>query len=278
LSGGENIVKHVRLIYNPASGSVGSGTVDAIRAAVGSAGGQIDALTCFPDDALPTIDELDGIDTVIVAAGDGTINAAAKALDEWPGRMLVLPGGTMNMLPKLLHDSTDSAAILAKVRDADARPLATVSAVAHRALVGALIGPAAIWVHAREAVRKGRWHRLRRAVGLAWTKSFGHSVRVIESGRRSRGYRAIYIAPEGDRLRVVKVTARGWRDGVTIGWHWLRGNVVAAEGVNEEIVDSLTLASARPTFALFDGEPGYLPVGTVISPGETRLAFVTTAP
>lgn len=269
-------MKHVRLIYNPASGSVGTGTVDAIKAAVETAGGRIDALTCFPDEPLPTIAELDGIDTVIVAAGDGTINAAAEALDDWPGRMLVLPGGTMNMLPKLLHDSTDSAAILTKVREADARPLATVNAGEHRALVGALIGPAAIWVHAREAVRKGRWHRLRRAVGLAWTRSFGHSVRVIENGKRSQGYRAIYVAPEGEQLRVVKVTTRGWRDGVTIGWHWLRGNVVAADGVSEEMLDSLTLASSNPIFALFDGEPGHLPVGTVITPGETRLAFVTT--
>ncbi|MFM9977754.1 MAG: diacylglycerol/lipid kinase family protein [Sphingomonadaceae bacterium] len=271
-------MKHVHLIYNPASGSVGTGTVDAITAAVAAADGRIDAVTCFPDDALPTVADLEGIDTVIVAAGDGTINTAAKALDDWPGRMLVLPGGTMNLLPKLLHASTDSAAILPKVRDADARPLATVSAGEQRALVGALIGPAAIWVHAREAVRKGRWHRLRRAIGLAWTKSFGHSVRVIENGKRSRSYRAIYIAPEADRLRVVKVTARGWRDGVAIGWYWLRGNVVAAEGVTEEMLDSLTLASSRPTFALFDGEPSHLPIGTVIAPGTTRLAFVTTAP
>jgi len=275
-------MKRVWLIFNPASRSVTDKMIAAIDATLAAAGVEVVGRSQFPDDDLPDPAMLGGVDTVIVAAGDGTINATAHRLDDWPGRLLVLPGGTMNMLPKALHGDADLAAIMAAAVEAPARPLPTVESAAtgqgggNRALVAALIGPAASWVHAREAVRKGRWHRMRRVVTLAYSKSLGQSVRVIEHGKRSNKYRAIFVAPEGGRLRVIKVSARGWRDGAALGWHWLRGDVTAARGATSELTDKLTLASTTPSFALFDGEPGHLPVGATLTPGTTRLQFVST--
>ncbi len=267
----------VWLIYNPASGTTDDTVLQAITEAVLADGDDIAGQTRFPQEPLPKPDDMAGIDTVMVAAGDGTINAVTRALERWPGRLLVLPGGTMNVLPKLLHGTVDIKQILRLAAEAPAAALPIAQAGEHKALVGALIGPAASWVHAREAVRHGKWHRLRRAIRLAWVRSFSDSIRIVEHGRRSKAYRAIFIAPDGDQLRVVKISARGFRQGVSVGWAWMRGDVAAADGVSEERTDHIVLAATKPTFALFDGEPAHLPAGAHISCGMTRVRFVTTA-
>jgi len=270
-------MKNVWLIYNPTAGNNLKSTLEAIDDAVSEGGGKIQGMTRFPDQSLPELKDLRNVDTVVVAAGDGTINAASSALDNWPGRLLVLPCGTMNMLPRLLHGTSDSKTILHDATTALSESLPIVMTADHQALVGVLIGPAAMWVHTREAVRKGKWHQLGRALRLAWLRSFSHSIRIVENGRRSRAYRAIYVAPDGNRLRVVKISARGFRQGISVGWHWMRGDVSVATGVTEERLDALVLAVTRPTFALFDGEPTYLPAGARLNPGCTRVEFVTTA-
>jgi len=270
-------VRRVWLITNPASGSVKANTVSAIDEALDAIGWTCVTRSTFPNDGIPAIADLEGIDMVIVAAGDGTINAVARALDNWSGMLLVLPGGTMNMLPKVLHSATDFATIIAAAGDAPAEPMPTVESGEHRALVGVLVGPAARWVHAREAVRKGRWRRVARAASLAWTRSFGQSVRMIDGQRRSAKFRAISVSADGAGLRVIRIGAQGWTDAARLGWHWIAGDIEAAPGVNARQADAVQLAGKRPAFALFDGEPAYLPSDAVLTRGITKLKFVRTA-
>ncbi|WP_306790511.1 diacylglycerol kinase family protein, partial [Escherichia coli] len=52
------------------------------------------------------------VDTVVLFAGDGTINAALSALKDWEGTFLILPGGTMNLLARSLHGTLDPQAIV----------------------------------------------------------------------------------------------------------------------------------------------------------------------
>ena len=44
-----------------------------------------------------------GVDSIIVMSGDGTINGVARSLSGWEGTLIVLPGGTMNLLAHALH-------------------------------------------------------------------------------------------------------------------------------------------------------------------------------
>ena len=100
-------------VTNPNSGSSDAAKAEAIEAACVEKGLRFVGRTNFPDQTLPTIQQLDraGADTVILFAGDGTINAAVCALADWDGGILILPGGTMNLLAKALHGDADPAAI-----------------------------------------------------------------------------------------------------------------------------------------------------------------------
>ena len=272
-------MKRVWLILNRASRTVGDDWEAKLGAALEARDSIVAGTTDFPDEALPTPAVLDAaeVDIAVVAAGDGTINAVAKMLEDWSGALLVLPGGTMNLLAKSLHGGALPEAIIAAVADPVAtRQLATVDGGGHRAVVGAIVGPAASWVHAREAVRKNRWGRLTRAVRLAYLRTLSHAVHVRGPGRRSKGYRAIFIHPDGDLLAIVKVRAAGWADGVRLGFSYLTGTWEGARGVETQRSREITLTGEGTISALFDGEPLRLQPETTLRLGKTRLRFVTT--
>ena len=273
-------MKRVWLILNRGSRAVGDGWEASLAQAFEARGATIIGTTDFPDEDLPDAAALDGAqaDLVAVAAGDGTINATARALDDWSGALLILPGGTMNLLAKALHGDATPEAIIAAISDPpQAAPLPTIDCGETRALVGAIIGPGARWVHVREAVRKGRWGRLRHVIRLAYVRSLSRAVHLRSGGRRSRGYRAVFIHTSDDALSVVKVRARGWADGARLGFSYLAGVWENARGIETATVDALTLAEDQPVFALFDGEPAYLSPDARFTPGRTRLRFVRTA-
>lgn len=102
-------MKRVWLISNPHSGSTSEDRCEALAALFAEPHATIVGRTTFPQDELPSVTDLIAADTQMVAlfAGDGTINAAASLYDAWDGAMLILPGGTMNMLAKRLHGESE---------------------------------------------------------------------------------------------------------------------------------------------------------------------------
>ena len=169
-------------ITNPHSGSSDAAKAEAILATFVERGLTLAGRTDFPDDDVPTPGALAKAkaDTVVLFAGDGTINASVCALAEWDGAILVLPGGTMNMLAKSLHGDADPAAISLAAHENERRvALPFVEAGKHRALVGLIVGPAANWYHARERIRERRLGRLvARGRGTAWRRTFGKGIRL----------------------------------------------------------------------------------------------------
>jgi diacylglycerol kinase family enzyme len=272
-------MKTVWLIINRGSRAVADSWEATLIAAFAARGATVAGTTDFPGEALPTPAILDAaqVDVAAVAAGDGTINAVTRQLENWGGSLLILPGGTMNLLAKQLHASLDPATIIAAVAHPPAlKQLATIDSGNERAVVGVIIGPGASWVHAREAVRAGRWDRLRRALRFAYLRTLSHAVRLRQGNRRSKPYRAIFVHAGEDALSIVKISASGWPDGVRLGFGYLTGTWEQARGVETATADAITLADDRPTFALFDGEPTRLPPDATLRFGQTRLRFVTT--
>ena len=267
-------------ITNPASGSTSAATCDALEAVFEDRGLALAGRTRFPDEPLPEGAVLDakGVDTVVLFAGDGTINAALCALADWDGAFLILPGGTMNMLAKLLHDSLDPAAIIHAAHGGDRRRVAVpfVEAGAHRAFVGLILGPAAHWGRAREQARRHQLRNMLAAMRAAWRRTFSRGVRVSGApGLRGR-YQAVFVQPEDDGLEVVGIDAREWGAIVDLGWSWLTGDWIAARAVSHTRTASVRIEGRRPAMALFDGEPVLLPPAAVISGGRTREMFLTT--
>jgi len=266
-------------ITNPHAGSSDAAATDAILAAFAECGQTVVGRTDFPDDALPTLAALAqaSADTVVLFAGDGTINAAVCALADWDGAILVLPGGTMNMLAKSLHGDAGPADIVAAAHRHGRRiALPFVAAGEHRALVGLIVGPAANWYRARESIRKRRLAALWPTIRQAWRRTFGRGIRLAGAPGFPPQAQAAYVRPDGDELAVMAIDARDFGSIADLGWNLITGDWVAAHAVTERRTEQLILAERRPVLALFDGEPVTLDPATVISVGQTRDQFIAT--
>lgn len=272
-------MKNLWFITNPQSGSATQEKCAALEAVFEERGLSLAGRTGFPADAIPDPATLDaaGVDTVVLFAGDGTINAALCALADWSGAFLILPGGTMNMLAKILHGDADPAAIVHSAHGSARRvALPFAAAGPHRAFVGLIIGPAAHWGRAREAARAGRVARLAGALRNAWRRTFGRGIRLRGIADMDRRYQAIFVAPTDGALQVNAIDARDWGAIAELGWTWLTGDWVAARAVTQRNAAQIEPYSSRPVLALFDGEPVTLAPGTVVRAGTTEPRFLAT--
>lgn len=272
-------MQNLWFITNPSSGSATREKCDAIEAVFEERGLKLVGRTGFPDERLPDGEALDaaGADTVVLFAGDGTINAALCKLADWHGDFLILPGGTMNLLARALHDSLDPGEIIHAAHQGHARiALPFAEAGPHRAFVGLIIGPAAQWFRAREAVRKRRFLAFFRAMRHAWGRTFGKGVRVSGSVRLRRRYQAVLVKPDARGLDVAGIDARDWRSIAELGWSWVSGEWVNAAAVTHALSRHLVIEGRRPVLALFDGEPERLEPGTRVTGGLSAERFIAT--
>lgn len=267
-------------ITNPNSGTATPAKCEALEAVFKERGLELAGRTGFPDEPIPDGDALTAkdVDTVVLFAGDGTINAALCALAKWEGSFLILPGGTMNLLAKTLHTELDPAKIVHAAHKETTRvSLPYIEAGEHRAFVGLILGPAASWFRAREAVRKGRIGRLFQAARAAWANTFARKgIRVRGAPELQRRYQALFVFPDSDGLEVTGVDARDWKSIAQIGWEWLNGDWVAAHAVTKINTPELRLRGNRKVLALFDGEPVTLDPATRIRSGTSLKAFIST--
>lgn len=265
----------VWLVVNAGSGSTDAAVLETLTRQLEAMGVAVAGSTDFPEQPLPDAAGLDAAtaDTLLICGGDGTINAAWSAVDDWHGQCLVLPGGTMNGLAKALHGDATREAILDKLGAAQLvnPPLASVDD--RNALVGVILGPAASWVHAREGVRKGRFLRAIRAARLAWARSFGRSVRVAGIVGK---HRAVIVTPAADALQIATFSVDGVGDVMRLGWQWLTGDWHTAPGVTCASAAEVTVTGRRTVRTLFDGEPAMLASPVRVRHGRTRLPFIST--
>jgi diacylglycerol kinase family enzyme len=273
-------MQNLWFITNPNSGTTSRAKCAALETVFEERGLTLVGRTEFPDQELPTGAALTRkkVDTVVLFAGDGTINAALCALGTWKGSFLILPGGTMNLLAKALHSDLDPHAIVHAAQDETRRvALPFVEAGAHRAFVGLILGPAAAWGRAREAARKGKVGRLLQAARAAWRKTFHRDgIRIEGAPGLRHHYQAVFVTPDFEGLEVTVVDAREWREIAQLGWDWLTGDWVAARAVTETRADNLRIKGTRPVLALFDGEPVTLDPRETIRAGKSLKAFIAT--
>ena len=272
-------MKKVWLITNPRSGSATPEKCAALEALFEERGLSCLGRTDFPDTDLPDAHVLNdrAIDTVILFAGDGTINAALCKLAQWDGAFLILPGGTMNLLSRELHGDAGPHAIVHTAHESDRRmALPYVEAGPHRAFVALILGPAASWARAREAARAHRMRRMWRAVRHALLRTFGRGVRVDGAPGLGSDYQAVFVQPKAGGLDVAAVDARDWRSLAELGWDWLTGDWIAARAVATSHADRLAVRGTKPALALFDGEPVTLDPALEIRSGITPRNFIVT--
>ena len=263
------------LLVNQASGSNDPARVTALVEALDAAGHAPQRVVTLPTDDLPTIAELDaaGVGLLVIFTGDGTVNAAVatlsgpklsgtglsgSGLQGRGGRVLVLPGGTQNLLAKACHGDLGELDIVARL--AAGRLVEThrnLIRTAHGdALCEVLAGPGAHWSDVREAMREGDLGAMAASVGTAIGQSAaGPQVAVVDPARgKPEGYPAVRIHLGEQALAIDGYGAEGLGDYAMQGLALLKRDF--REGPHEQLgtAPAVVCRSSEPIELMIDGE------------------------
>jgi hypothetical protein len=271
------------LIVNSASGGYDAARIEAITAAIAQGGAPVSRLVRLPDDALPDAEaaRAGAPELIVIFTGDGTVSAAVDLLgpDEgaWDGPLLVLPGGTMNLLARKLHSADAPEEI---VRAALSAPLRTVRMTqarggGHQSLVGIIAGPTTAWGEVREDLRKADLAALAKSVPQALDQTLKGDLVHVEGTEGA--WQAVFIEPQPDMLEATGIKAANIADLLQHGFAWLNRDFLG--GPTEPLLRAhdVTVAGADEIGLLVDGERASTAGPCTFRLVPCPLAFVTTA-
>jgi diacylglycerol kinase family enzyme len=255
--------RRIWLVNNASSGSNDDAALAAVKACCAAHGFAVARRTVFPEQPLPRPAVLDqaGIELVVVFAGDGTINAVIEGLAGWSGAVLVLPGGTMNLLYHRLHGerALEETVVAAARGEAAKRRLSAIRSAYGDVFAGVLAGPGASWGRVREAMREANAVELAAGTIEAIEETLtGEKIACIAPplGRRE-GYPLLCLTPRANGIEVEAYHAETAREYLEQAWALLKRNF--REGPHEVLglARTIRLASTEgnPFGLLIDGEP-----------------------
>lgn len=249
------------LVVNPSSGSNDEAAVVALRAELTIAGHAPQRIVEVPDEPAPDRAALEqaGVGLLVVFAGDGTASRTLTALYGWEGQVLVLPGGTQNLLACSLHGDSPVTEIVAGLKARRLRRVerSLVRCSAGDALCEIVAGPGAIWSDVRETMREGAIGEIAAAAREAIGQSAaGPMVTLAEPALgKPEGYPAIRLCPGANRSMTVDgYGADRLLDYALQGVALLKRDF--RQGPHDELGDhtSVTCRSEAPIDLMIDGE------------------------
>lgn len=253
-----NAVRSLWLVTNPASGSNDVDTAERLCLCCDTAGLHVDRVIRFPDDPLPSSTELDqsGIDLVGVFAGDGTINALVSSLYGWNGKILILPGGTQNLLYHRLHGQQEMEFVLQEVASGRARRTRPriIRCEQGDGLAGIMAGPGTAWNEVREAIRDVDIPAIATSAATALEQSVSAPTIACRDPAlgRKEGYPLIELTPEEGGFAVDAYHSD------TIEEFLAQGLALIRREFREGPKDRLGLVSRLTVYAPAGGEIGLL--------------------
>ncbi len=227
------------LIANRASGSNDPAALAQLLDLLAPVGRAPARVIDIAEEALPDRPALEaaGVDTLAVFTGDGTANAALTGIAGWPGAVLVLPGGTSNLLSHRLHGARELADIVARFGAGDLRAqrIDAVSCSAGQGLCEILAGPGATWGDVREQLREGAIaETASKALDAARASSSGPMVALVEPARgKPEGYSGVRLVPGHGGITVDGYGTDGVLDTMRQGVALLRRDF--REGPHDEL-------------------------------------------
>ena len=146
-------------VVNARAGSVGPTAAEKLEGILRERCANVTVLSPEPDAMHPAMTEAIAAhpDAVIILGGDGTARHAAELAGPIGPPLILLPGGTMNVLPKALYGARDwSDALIAALDHGVVRDLPGARAGELLFFVAGIFGSPARMAEAREAVREGK--------------------------------------------------------------------------------------------------------------------------
>lgn len=266
------------LVANSASGSNDENSLAALLEQLGRAGyAPARVIDCAAED-LPRRAALEqaGVATLVVFTGDGTVSALLPPLEGWSGHALVLPGGTTNLLAKLLHSPCETGAIIAAFTAGRSRPVRQpcVRMSAHVALCEVLAGPGAKWSDVREGLREGQLGMVASTALDAVKDSAGGAMVQVANPvlGHDEGYAGVRIVPHAQGLVVDGYRSEGFADYLKQGLALIKRDF--REGPHDALGTHPALvcrsADGSPIELMVDGE-------RATGQGEERFSLATLA-
>ncbi len=146
-------------LFNPASGSVPSDAGEKLRGVLENAGVRgAQIIQTDPSDCISQLTALAAQepDMFVVWGGDGTLKAALETVGKSTPNLVLLPGGTMNLLPKQIHGDKPWEQVLLDVIAAPKRKMLSAGRVNGELFFCAMLaGAPAGFADARESLRRG---------------------------------------------------------------------------------------------------------------------------
>lgn len=252
-------MKRTLLVINSNSGNASSVDEEVLAARFEAAGFQITDRIMLPGDDLPSraLVEGQGFDTVAICAGDGTVSSLCSNLAGWPGEVLVLPGGTMNLLSRRLHGEYVLSELMDLLPNISGTALAVpvIRVGDKEILTGLTVGPSTRWGKVREGIRQADITSLSETVPEAWSETLGDDGVWLKGGARE-AYAGIFIEPHAaGNISVLAFKANSLGDMVNHGLAWLQRDF--RDGPRDELglMGSATVVGDQAqTGILVDGE------------------------
>jgi hypothetical protein len=199
--------ERVIAVVNTAAGGTGAHSIDRMRHALQRLGiHRADVVSFDFDNGHSQLRELGSRehDFLLVRGGDGTHRTALNATGLKPSRLVLLPGGTMNLLSRSLHGSAPWDKALQTVLAAPMSRLLPAGEVdGERFFCALLAGAPARFAQARESLRHGELGR-----------AMGECKRRSRTRHRGRRIHQGWPAPYGEVCRAGRVVPRGPRHGL----------------------------------------------------------------
>lgn len=199
-------------------------------------------------------------DLFIVLGGDGTARAAAEFAPKNAPPLVLLPGGTLNVLPRALYGNRAwPEALTAALERGEVRRLSMGRANDEAFFVAGIFGAPTLLARAREAVREGRYRVAVRRFRHFLKRAFTHGLRARPDGAPMRTAEAIGVlcpsfsgALEGEGLEWARLDATrlqdllrlglrsfgpGWREDPSIDLRTCKGGDIVSTGLIPATLD-----------------------------------------
>lgn len=248
------------VFFNPKAGSVRPGDEEKLIAALNAAGIEKYALVGPEKLTATLLQRARDFDVIIVLGGDGTARAVAELAPRDGPPMILLPGGTLNVLPKALYGELAwPEALKAALERGVVKRLACGKVNGSPFFVAAIFGAPTLFARAREAVREGRYREAWRRFNLFTKRAFSTRLLARPATMKAEAAAAVgVLCPafsgelEAEGLEWVRLDAtrlldlarvslralgNAWRDDPSIEIAQTRGGDIASHGVIPAVLD-----------------------------------------
>lgn len=251
------------VLFNPKAGSVSAGDREKLVEVLADAGVSHHEIVPVEHMSRRFFSRARKFDVIIVLGGDGTARAAAELSDRDGPPLMLLPGGTLNILPRALYgERAWPEALKDGLESGEVTRLTAGRANGEPFYVAALFGAPTLMAKAREAMRAGRVLAAWRRFVHAMRRSFTRGLRTRpnrEAMRRAEAVGILCPAFSGgihaDSLEWVRLDAKHFLDlarvsmrALTAGWR----NDSSVEITACRTSDIVSLGAIPATL---DGEP-----------------------